>query len=272
MVAGLENAKVLAGGQSLVPMMNFRYVMPDHLIDLNTVPDLAGVGEREDVIRIGATTRQRDVEFLELIARRVPLLQAGLAHVGHRQTRNRGTIGGSVAHADPSAETPTVLAAHDARAIITGPRGERVVPMAEFNLSFMTTAVEYDEILVALEFDAWPAGHGWSFQEFARRHGDFAVVGVACLIHLDENRRVDRAALTLCGVGIGPVRMPEAERELLGSGGERADILRAAELCGAIDAVDDYHASAKYRRHLARILSARAITEATARALPCGRS
>lgn len=268
MMGTLDNAKALAGGQSLVPMMNFRYVMPDHIVDLNTVPAMAGIDEQGSVIRIGATTRQCEVEFSELIARRVPLFHAGLKHVGHRQTRNRGTIGGSVAHADPSAETPTVLSAHEARLRIAGPRGERVVPMSDFNLAFMTTAVEFDEILVGIEIDAWPAGHGYSFQEFARRHGDFAVVGVACLIALDNNRNISRAALSLCGVGIGPVRMPAAERELVGSDGDGAAILRAAEACGEVDAVGDFHASASYRRHLARVLAARAIKEALERAKP----
>ena len=267
MMGSLENPKALAGGQSLVPMMNFRYVMPDNVIDLNTVAAMRGIDENTDVIRLGATTRQRDVEFSGLIERRVPLLQAALLHVGHRQTRNRGTVGGSVAHADPSAEIPTVLSAHDARLRIAGPRGTRILPMANLNLGFMTTAIEPDELLVNIEIDAWPAGHGYSFQEFARRHGDFAVVGVACLIALDPNRRVARAAVSLCGVGIGPVRIGEAERQLVGCGDDRDAFLRAAEACGTIDAVDDFHASAGYRRHLARVLSARAMREAFRRAV-----
>ncbi len=267
MMGALDNVKALAGGQSLVPMMAFRYVMPDHIVDLNALPALSNLSEEGDVIRIGATVRQRDVEFSDLIARRMPLFQAGLAHVGHRQTRNRGTIGGSLAHADPSAETPTVLAAHDARLHVSGPRGARVVEMRDFNLGFMTTAVDLDELLVGIEVDAWPEGHGFSFQEFARRHGDFAVVGVACLIALSGGV-ISRASIAVCGVGIGPVRLHEAERELVGSKGDRSAIARAAEISGQIDAVDDYHASAGYRRHLARVLSTRALDEAVQRAKP----
>lgn len=266
MMGALDNVKALAGGQSLVPMMAFRYVMPDHIVDLNTVPALSNLSEEGDVIRIGATVRQRDVEFSDLIARRMPLFQAGLAHVGHRQTRNRGTIGGSLAHADPSAETPTVLAAHDARLHVSGPRGPRLVNMDEFNLAFMTTAVDLDELLVGIEVDAWPEGHGYSFQEFARRHGDFAVVGVACLIALASDRTISRASIAVCGVGIGPVRLHEAERELIGGNGDGSAIARAAEISGRIDAVDDFHASAGYRRHLARVLTARALEEAIQRA------
>lgn len=268
MMGTLENAKALAGGQSLVPMMNFRYVMPDHIVDLNGVEEMAGIQEEGNIVRIGAMTRQRELEFSELISNRIPLLHAALKYVGHRQTRNRGTIGGSVAHADPSAELPTVLSAHDARLRVAGLRGHRLIPMSAFNIGFMTTALELDELLIDIEIDIWPAGHGYSFQEFARRHGDFAVVGVGCLIALDSNRRISRAALSLCGVGIGPIRMAEAERELIGSSGDGSAILRAAEACGEIDAVDDFHASASYRRHLARVLSARAIEEALKRAAP----
>jgi carbon-monoxide dehydrogenase medium subunit len=272
MMASLDNPKALAGGQSLVPMMNFRYVMPDNIVDLNNVAALAGIAENGNVVRIGATTRQREVEFSDLIARRVPLFQAALQHVGHRQTRNRGTIGGSVAHADPSAESPTVLAAHDARIFIAGSGGQRVVPMSEFNLAFMTTAVASDELLVAIEIDAWPPGHGYSFQEFARRHGDFAIVGVACLLALDHDRRIERASLTLCGINIGPVRMHAAEKILLGTAGDRAEILQAADACGEIEAVQDFHASSDYRRHLARVLSARAIAQALERCKPASRN
>lgn len=265
MMGSLDNAKALAGGQSLVPMMNFRYVMPDHIVDLNTVDALAGIAEEGDVIRIGATTRQRDVEFSKLIGQRLPLFHAALAHVGHRQTRNRGTVGGSLVHADPSAETPTVLSALDARVKIAGPRGERDIEMDSFNLAFMTTAVDWDEIAVGVEITPWPAGHGYSFQEFARRHGDFAVAGVAVLLSLDAGGRIARAAISVCGIGIGPVRLHQAEQALVQQAPTLEAFRHAASLAGKLDATADFHASTEYRQHLARTLTLRALQEAAGR-------
>ena len=267
MMGSLDNPKALAGGQSLVPMMNFRYVMPDNIVDLNTVGELSGIEISGELIRIGATTRQREVEFSGVIGARVPLFHAALAHVGHRQTRNRGTIGGSLAHADPSAETPTVLSALDARIRIAGPRGARDVGMESFNLAFMTTAVEFDEILVGIEFEPWREGHGYSFQEFARRHGDFAIVGVAALLSLDAAGRIARSAISVCGVGIGPVRLHDAEQALLGQMPTNDVFRHAASVAGEIDATEDFHASNQYRQHLARVLTLRALQEATER---CG--
>jgi len=265
-LSSLDNAKILAGGQSLVAMMNFRVVTPDHLIDLNRVSELSGITVNDRRLRIGAMTRQRDLEFNAEIAKVCPLIQAGIAHVGHRQTRNRGTVGGSLAHADPSAELPNICSAHDARIEIQGSRGKRMVPMAEFMQTFMTTAIETDEILTAVEIDLWPAGHGYSFQEFARRHGDFAIVGAAALIDLDADRRVVRAAVSLCGVEAAPSRLPAIEAALTGQKLDEDAIEEVAGLAGDIDAIEDHHASSGYRQHLARILTARALTEANARA------
>ncbi len=259
-----ENAKVLAGGQSLVPMMNFRYVMPDHIIDINGIADLAGIEECDGVLRIGAATRQRDLEFSDLIARRWPLIKAGLHHVGHRQTRNRGTMGGSLSHADPSAELPNVCAAMDATIEIAGPRGTRLVPFAQFNRAFMTTAVEPDELLTAVKIVPWAEGHGYSFQEFARRHGDFAVVGVAALLELERDL-VTRAAVSVCGVSTGPVRLREIERKLVGAAASDETFAAAAISAREVDAIGDHHASADYRRHLAGVLCERALRQARAR-------
>jgi carbon-monoxide dehydrogenase medium subunit len=211
--------------------------------------------------------RQRDLEFSELIARKYPLLTAALRHVGHRQTRNRGTVGGSLAHADPSAELPNVCAAMDAVIHIEGPRGARQTPFAEFNLAFMTTAVEPDELLAAVEISPWAESHGYSFQEFARRHGDFAVVGVAALLEIDAGKIV-RASLSACGVSTGPMRLRDVEARLVGEDAGDGTIERASALAREIDAIGDHHASADYRRHLAAVLCQRALSEARGRCRP----
>jgi aerobic carbon-monoxide dehydrogenase medium subunit len=265
LLASLDNAKVLAGGQSLVPMMNFRYVIVDHIVDLAKVEGLAGIKVSGATLRIGAMTRQRDLEFSSEIAQHCPLLREALSYVGHRQTRNRGTIGGSLAHADPAAEQPTVCAAHDAVVEITSTRGTRRVPFAEFPVAFMATAVEPDEIVTAIEIPLWPAGHGYSFHEYARRRGDFAIVGAAALLDLASDRTVRRASLTLCGVGIGPLRMSEAEHMLTGQRFDRGTAQAAAATAKTIRPVSDIHASADYRRHLAEVLAFRALRDAAAR-------
>ena len=267
LLATLENAKVLAGGQSLVPMMNFRYVIIDHLIDLAKVDGLTGIKLNGATLRIGAMTRQRELEFSPDVAKHCPLLREALSHVGHRQTRNRGTIGGSLAHADPSAEQPAVCAAHDAVVEITSKRGIRKVPFAEFPVTFMTTALEPDEIVTAIEIPLWPAGHGYSFQEYARRRGDFAVVGAAALLDLSESRTVRRISLTLCGVGSGPLRLDDAERMLTGKVFDRNAARAAAATARQLRPITDIHASAEYRRHLAEVLAFRALRAAAAR---CG--
>ena len=265
LLGSLDNAKVLAGGQSLVPMMNFRYVMPDHIIDINKIAELSRFEEQDGRLYLGAAVRQRELEFSELVAQRYPLIQAGLRHVGHRQTRNRGTIGGSLSHADPSAELPNVCSAMDAVIHIAGPRGSRQVPFSEFNVAFMTTAVDPDELLVGIEITPWSAGHGYSFQEYARRHGDFAVVGVAALLEL-EGEKIKRVALSACGISTGPVRLRDMEDMLAGQVADDAVVAEASALARQLDAIGDHHASADYRRHLAEVLCNRALKEAWQRA------
>jgi carbon-monoxide dehydrogenase medium subunit len=209
--------------------------------------------------------RQRELEFSAPLAQALPLFRAALLHVGHRQTRNRGTVGGSLAHADPAAELPTVCLALDATVEIAGPRGRRTVPMREFASGFMTTALEFDEILCAVMIDVWPRGHGYAFQEYARRHGDFAVAGVAALLDADPDGTVRRASIALCGVADRPVRRDEAETALVGKRLDDGLVARAAALAADIDAVEDIHGTATYRRHLARVLTGRALREAWAR-------
>jgi carbon-monoxide dehydrogenase medium subunit len=265
LLANLENAKVLAGGQSLVAMMNFRYVIVDHLVDLAGITALSGIESGDGVLRIGAMTRQRDLEFSPDIKRHCPILQAALLHVGHRQTRNRGTIGGSLAHADPAAELPALCLLHDAQIEIASRRGTRRVPMRGFGLGFMTTAVEPDEIVTAVELKLWPAGHGFGFQEFARRRGDFALAGSAALLDVAPDQTIRRAAVALFGVGASPVRLDAAEAGLAGKRLDLAAVVGAAAQARSIEPLEDIHAGADYRRHLAEVLTRRALLDAARR-------
>jgi carbon-monoxide dehydrogenase medium subunit len=208
----LENARPLAGGQSLMPMLNMRFVQPDHVVDLNRIAELSGIRVLHDgALEIGAMTRQRDIERDPRIAQACPLMVEALAQVGHRQTRNRGTIGGSLCHMDPAAELPLVCAAVDSVVRIAGPGGEREIPFADFPLGYMTPAVGPDELLVGLHVPAAPKGQGHAFLEFARRHGDFAIVAVAVLLDPAPDGRVARASVALGGVGPAPLRLSEAE-------------------------------------------------------------
>lgn len=264
LLASLENAKVLAGGQSLVPMLNFRYVIVDHLVDLAKVEGLTGISVTNGVMRIGAMTCQRELEFSEEISEHVPLLQAALKHVGHRQTRNRGTIGGSLVHADPAAEQPAVCAAHDAVVEIAGRRGKRNVKFSEFGGGFMTTVVEPDEIVTAVEIPLWPKGHGYGFHEFARRHGDFAIAGAAVLLDAGSDKVVKRVSLTLCGVATMPIRLPEAEAGLTGKPLDRDAVHRMIATLEVLEPISDIHATPEYRRHLTEVLLTRALRDAAA--------
>lgn len=265
LISSLDNAKVIAGGQSLVAMMNFRYAMPDHLIDLGHIAGLSGLHFEAQGLRIGSMTRQRELEFSAPLASEVPLFKAALAHVGHRQTRNRGTLGGSLAHADPAAELPTACLALDAEIEIVGANGTRLVPMREFANGFMTTALGYDEILVAVHIRPWREGHGYSFQEYARRHGDFAVAGAAVLLDASPDGIIERASVALCGVADRPIRRDEAEGALVGQVLDDRVIARVASLAGDVEATGDIHGDATYRRHLARVLTTRALHEASSR-------
>ena len=261
----LENAKLLAGGQSLMPMLNMRYVLPDHVIDLNKVEALSFLRETDGVLEVGAMTRQRDIEFSDAVKARFPLIHEAILNVGHRQTRNRGTVGGSMCHLDPSAELVTMAAAHDATVTVVGPNGKRDIPFAEFPVAFMTTALELNELLTAVRFPRWPTGHGYGFVEFARRHGDFAIASAAALLEEDANGKIKRASLTLGGVGVLPVRMREVEKALVGQTASEDLFRQLCEECRKVDAIEDVHAPASYRQHLAAVLSRRALVAAHGR-------
>jgi carbon-monoxide dehydrogenase medium subunit len=261
MLASLDNAKLLAGGQSLMPMLNMRYVQPDHIIDLNRVEGLSHIRERDGALEIGAMTRQRDIEFSDLVRQRCPLMYEAIRQVGHRQTRNRGTLGGSLCHLDPSAELVSMAAVLDATVTVSGKNGARSIDFSAFPVAYMTPAIEPDELLTGARFPCWPAGHGYSFVEFARRHGDFAIVSAAVLIE-EKNGKVTRAAVTLGGMGPAPVRASELERALIGEAIEEKRLRELCEPLRQLDAIDDIHAPASYRQQLATVLPRRALLKA----------
>lgn len=263
------DAKPLAGGQSLVPAMNFRLARPGVLVDLNRVPDLAFVRPGSDGgLRIGAMTRQRQVERDPLVAERAPLIHETMPHIAHPQIRNRGTFGGSLAHADPAAELPAVLTALQGRFRLASKRGQRWLGADEFFVDFFTTALEPDELLVEIAVPPLPARTGWSFQEVARRHGDFAMAGLATLVTLDEQGRVQEARLVYLSVGDGPVTARQAAQVLQGQEPTEEAIQEAAEVAARqdVDPVSDIHASADYRRHLVKVLARRTLRVAVQRA------
>ena len=258
----LENARLLAGGQSLMPMLNMRVVLPDHVIDLNRVEGLSYLRETRGAVEIGAMTRQRDLEFSDVIRRQCPLMHEAILQVGHRQTRNRGTLGGSLCQLDPSAELVSVAAALDATLEISGPKGKRDMPFSSFPAGFMTPALGDGEMLTGARFPSWGPEHGHAFVEFARRHGDFAIVSAAALLEAGADGRIKRASLTLGGMGPAPVRATEAERALVGNKASEKLLRDAAEVCRRIDAMADVHAPAQYRQHLAVVLARRALEKA----------
>ncbi len=257
-------AKLLAGGQSLMPLMNFRLARPAALIDLNAIASLAYIREDDGQIRFGAMTRQRAIEFSPVVRRRLPLLAEATALVGHLPIRTRGTIGGSIAHADPSAEYPAILAALDGVVVARGPRGERTLRASELFQSYLTTSLGPDEMLVEVRLPAMPDGAGFAFEEFSRRHGDFAIVGIAATVIRQGDRYTAR--LVTAGAGPVPTRLRQAEeileREGLSDAAIEAAARRAAEL---VEPDTDIHASAAYRRNLTRVLTGRALRRAVAR-------
>ena len=265
LLASLENARLLAGGQSLMPMLNFRYVLPDHLIDINGVAELSYLRATDKALELGAMTRQRELEFSDTVKARCPLLHEAILQVGHRQTRNRGTVGGSLCHLDPAAEIVAVAAALDATVRVTSAKGARDIAMAQFPQGYMTPSIEPDEMVTGVTLPLWPKGHGYAFIEFSRRHGDFAICSAAALIEEDAAGKITRASVTIGGVGPGPVRAREVERAIIGQVASEALFRDACESCRKIEAMSDVHAPADYRQHLATVLSRRALEKAHSR-------
>lgn len=269
LLAARPDAKPLAGGQSLIPAMNFRLASPAALVDLNRLTELAGIAAPAGGgLSIGAMTRHAAIERSAEVRARAPLLAETMPHIAHAQIRSRGTIGGSLAHADPAAELPAVMVALEATITVRSAAGERRIPAERFFTGLFTTALGKGELLSAVAIPAMPAGTGWAFEEMARRHGDFALVGVAAAVRVDGAGRCLAARIALLSVGEGPVLASQAMAALAGVAPEPAALLAAAELAATrdIDPPSDIHASAAYRRQLARVLTARALTRAFARA------
>jgi CO/xanthine dehydrogenase FAD-binding subunit len=264
------DARLLAGGQSLVPLLNFRLSAPAVIVDLNRAADLAYIREENGRVRLGAMTRQRAIEFSPLVKNRLPLLAEATRWVGHLPTRTRGTIGGSLAHSDPAAEYPAVATALDAELVIRARTGERVVRAAEFFVGLMTTAVQPGEMLVEVRLPALALSSGWAFEEFSRRHGDFAIVGIAAMVTA-EGDRCRSARLASCGAAPAAMRLRAAE-EILEQGGlgDRYIDDAAARAAELVDPSADLHASVEYRRHLTRVLTHRALKRAVERARGAG--
>jgi len=262
-----EGAKVLAGGQSLVPLLNFRLVRPSHLIDLNEIPGLGYIREENGWLVIGGMTRQRALEQSALVRERCPLLADAMPQIGHAQIRNRGTIGGSLAHADPAAELPAVVAALEGQLVLRGARGQRVVAPEQFFVSYLTTSLEAAELLVEVRLPVAAPRTGTAFMEVSRRHGDFALVGVAASLTLDEAGKCTKSALALTGAGPTPVVAREAARTLIGVKPTAEAFEEVGRQVSALLQPDsDLHASAEYRKHVGGVLARRALARAIARA------
>jgi carbon-monoxide dehydrogenase medium subunit len=258
-----DDAKVLAGGQSLLPMMGLRLARPDHLIDIGGLgPELDTIDAGPSGVRIGALVRHARAETDAGVAEHAPLVAAALPHVGHRAIRTRGTVVGSIAHADPAAEMPAVCLALDAMMVIASADGRREVRSDEFFDGYLTTAVADHELLVEVAFPAWSPSSGAAVVELSRRHGDYALVGLACRLDVEDGV-VTGAALSFLGVDSVPVRVGDAERSLLGRPPDDAAFGEAAEIVSATLAPgSDIHATAAYRRHAAGVLTRRGLAEA----------
>lgn len=266
LLSTLENARIVAGGQTLMPMLAMRYAYVDHLIDVNAIPSLDGITLEGDELCIGALVRQRDIEQSPLILQHAPLMVEAYQLVGHVQTRNRGTFVGSVCNLDPASEQPALAAIFDAVIVAVGPRGERRIPFNDFACGFMTTSIEPDEMVTQIRLRFWNGPHGYAFEEFARRHGDFAIVGAAVMASIDANRTIKRVEAVLCGMGAKPCRVELADI-LQGQQPSTELAKMAASRASWIDAIGDTTASATYRKRLACTVTERALSRAFSRAL-----
>jgi carbon-monoxide dehydrogenase medium subunit len=265
LLASHDDAKAIAGGQSLVPMLAFRLAQPSLLVDLRKLADLRGIRISDAGVTLGAMVRWRDIEDDERLETAHPLLKAAISHVAHYQIRNRGTVGGSIAHADPAAEMPGIAMTCDAEIAVVGKSGAHVIQAADFFQGALTTALAPDEIIVEIRLPAWPAGRRWGFQEFARRRGDFAMAAAAVFYDQDARGKARNAHVGVIGVGDRPLRLTAVEDVLNGESIDEATIAKAdAATSAAVDPQDDIHASAAYRRSLVGTMVERALKSASA--------
>ena len=260
-------AKPLAGGQSLMPVLAFRLASPSLLVDLRHIPGLDRIEVGADGVRLGAKVRWRDIERDTRLATALPPLAEAIGHVAHYQIRNRGTVGGSLAHADPAAELPGIAVTCDAMIEIASSRGTRKVAAADFFEGALTTVLASDELITAIAFPAWPAGRVSAFEELARRHGDFAMAGTAVWFDVDRLGHASNTHIGVIGASDRPRRLPAAEAVLNGKPADATSIAAAARAAAqAVDPADDLHASAAYRRNLVEVLVERALTRASKQA------
>jgi carbon-monoxide dehydrogenase medium subunit len=266
LLASNDDAKALAGGQSLVPMLAFRLAQPSLLVDLRKLTELRQIKISDAGVSLGAMVRWRDIEDDARLATAHPLLKAAIAHVAHYQIRNRGTVGGSIAHADPAAEMPGIAVTCDAEIAVVGSAGPRVIKAGGFFQGPLTTALNADEIIVEIRLPAWPTARRWGFQEFARRRGDFALAAAAVFYDQDANGRARNAHVGVIGVADRPLRLPSAEAELNGQAVDEATIAKAEAAASAAVNPDDYiHASGAYRKALVGTMVERALKLAASR-------
>ncbi len=262
-----DRAKLLAGGQSLIPLLNFRLAHPEALIDINRIPDLAYIRADDGGVAMGALTRQHAVERSDAVRTRVPIVAEACRLIGHLPIRHRGTIGGNLAHADPASELPAVMLALEAQLTVASAKGTRTLPADRFFVGPLSTALQTGEMLTEIRLPGLPARTGGAFVEMARRAGDYALVGVAALVTLDGSGRCRRARVALCGVGPTPIRAGAAEDALVGQAPAGAALDEAAaRAAAATSPPSDLHGSADFRRKLARHFARLAIATATERA------
>ncbi|NKB50262.1 MAG: xanthine dehydrogenase family protein subunit M [Alphaproteobacteria bacterium] len=265
LLGSLDDAKLLAGGQSLMPMLNMRFSQPDHVVDLNGIDELAGITTNGSALKIGAMTRQAALLKSNEIADQIPVMQAALQCVGHFQTRYRGTIGGSLCHLDPSAELPLIALLCDAELQVAGPDGDRSIAMGEWPLAYMMPSISESEILKSININPWPQRHGFAFEEIARRRGDFAIVGVGCQLAID-NGVISKAVIAIGGANQVPYRLTEAEEALVGQPATDDVFAAAGEVARKQDAMSDAYITAAYRQRLANVLTKRTLATAAQRA------
>jgi carbon-monoxide dehydrogenase medium subunit len=263
-----DGAKVLAGGQSLVPMLSLRLAVFEHLVDISRIEELRGIVRRNSALWIGAGTTEAAVEASSEAAASAPLLTRATPLIGHFQIRNRGTVGGSLAHADPAAEYPAVAIALEALLEVLGPSGSRTVEAADFFTGIWDTAMAEDELLTGISFPVWSGRCGFGVEEVARRHGDFAMAGAAVAIELGADDKVTRCGIGLLGLGSTPLRAGAAEAEIVGRSGFELDAEELGRLAvrDLEDIPSDLHASSEYRRRVGGVMVARALTAAVAEA------
>ncbi|MEI7427438.1 MAG: xanthine dehydrogenase family protein subunit M [Betaproteobacteria bacterium] len=267
LVAQLDNYKIIAGGQSLMPMMNFRFVMPDHVIDLNQVSELSHISKESQHLHIGAMTRQQAIYSSALVQEHIPLITQAYSFVSHRQIRNRGTFGGSLCHLDPSSEQPCFTAALDGVIEVASQSGKREIPIANWTAMYMTPDLAPNEIMLGAKLSIWPKTHGWSFMEYSRRHGDYAIVGVAVLVSLNAASTIEKISIALCGIDAAPVRLLDTENALINQAADENAIRMALDDIEKLpNIMEDALNTSDYRRHLAKTLTRRAMLEAFERA------